>query len=113
MTDVSQGSTDPALEKAAFSAQAGKLIGPVKGQFGYYVVEVTKITPGTHKSLAQERDLIRSTLVNLQNQNAQSAVDSTAKKHWLAKTKCRGPYTMADCSGYKAPKTSTSATPTP
>jgi foldase protein PrsA len=113
MTNVSQGTTDQALEKAAFSASVNKLTGPVKGQFGYYLVEVTKITPGTHKSLAQERALIRQTLTGLQQQTAQSAVDNTAKKHWLSKTTCRGAYSMADCTGYKAPKTSTSATPTP
>ena len=80
---------------------------------GYYVVEVTKITPGTHKSLAQERSQIRQTLVGLQQQTAQTTVDNTAKKHWLSQTKCRGAYAMADCTGYKAPKTSTSTTPTP
>jgi foldase protein PrsA len=113
MTNVSQGTTDQALEKAAFSASVNKLVGPVKGQFGYYVVEVTKITPGTRRSLDQERAQIRQTLIGLQQQNAASAVDNTAKKHWLGKTKCRGAYAMADCSGFKAPKTSTSATPTP
>jgi foldase protein PrsA len=113
MTNVSQGTTDPALQKAAFSASTGKLIGPVKGQFGYYVVEVTKITPGTHKSLAQVSSLIRQTLVGLQQQSAQTAVDNAAKKNWLKQTTCRAAYSMADCSGYKAPKTSTSATPTP
>jgi foldase protein PrsA len=115
MTNVSegQGTTDQALQKAAFSASKGKLVGPVKGQFGYYLVEVTKITPPTHKSLAQERGLIEQTLKGLQSQSAQSAVDNTAKKHWLKKTSCRSAYAMQDCSGYKAPKTSTSATPTP
>jgi foldase protein PrsA len=113
MTNVSQGTTDKALEKAAFSVKVNKIIGPVKGQFGYYVVEVTKITPATHKSLAQERGLIHQTLVGLQQQSAQTAVDNTAKKTWLSQTKCRSGYAMADCSGYKPPKTSTSTTPTP
>jgi foldase protein PrsA len=113
MQNVSEGTTDKALEKAAFSAPVNKLIGPVKGQFGYYVVEVTKINPATHKSLAQERPQIEQTLKGLQQQTAQTAVDSTAKKHWLSKTTCRSAYSMADCSGYKAPKTSTSTTPTP
>ena len=41
----------------------------------------------------------------------QTAVDNAAKQQWLAKTKCRTAYAMADCSGYKAPKTSTTTTP--
>jgi foldase protein PrsA len=108
MTGVSRGSTDQALEKAAFSASLNKVIGPVHGQFGYYVVEVTKITPGTQKSFAQEQALIHQTLVAQSQSAAQMAVDSAAKKRWLRQTKCRSAYTMVDCSGYKAPKTSTS-----
>ena len=57
---VTQGQQDAALTKAAFSAPANTLIGPVKGQFGYYVVEVTGINPATHKSLAQATATIRS-----------------------------------------------------
>ena len=52
LTNVTKGQQDAALSKAAFAATTNKLIGPVKGQFGYYVVEVTKITPATQKSLA-------------------------------------------------------------
>jgi foldase protein PrsA len=111
MENVSQGSTDKALEQAAFSAPLNKVIGPIKGQFGFYVVEVTKITPGTQKSLAQESSLIRQTLIAQGQSNAQQAVDNAAKKHWLGQTKCRSDYAMADCSGFKAPKTPTAPTP--
>ena len=113
MTNVSQGTTDPSLEKAAFSASVNKVLGPVKGQFGYYVVEVTKITAGTQKSLAQEASVIKQTLVSQEQSNGQTLVDNAAKKLYLKQTKCRSAYAMADCAGYKAPKTSTSATPTP
>jgi foldase protein PrsA len=104
---VTAGQQDAALSKAAFAAPANKLLGPVKGQFGYYVVEVTKITPSTQKSLAASTALIKQTLTGQLQQSAQTAVDSTAKKEWLSKTICRASYAMADCKGYKAPKTST------
>jgi foldase protein PrsA len=110
LTNVSKGGEDQALAQAAFSAPVNKLIGPVKGQFGYYVVEVTKITTGTQKSLAQSIALIRQTLNTQAQTNAQNAVDKRAKKEWLSQTKCLGPYAMADCSGYKAPKGSTTST---
>jgi foldase protein PrsA len=105
MSNVSQGSTDQALQQAAFSASLNKVTGPVHGQFGYYIVEVTKIVRGTQRSLAQETGFIRQTLLAEQQTAAQSAVDSTARKHWQAQTKCRGGYSVAVCSGYKAPKT--------
>ena len=98
---------------AAFSAQVNKLLGPVKGQFGYYVFEVIKVKSATHQSLAQATPLIKETLGGQQQTNAQNAVNSTATKHWRGQTACRSGYQMNDCSGYKAPKTSTSATPTP
>ena len=46
LTGVTKGQQDAALCHGAFSSAAkGKLLGPIKGQFGYYVLEVTKITP--------------------------------------------------------------------
>jgi foldase protein PrsA len=111
MSNVSQGSTDQALQAAAFAAPLNKLIGPVHGQFGYYVVEVTKIVRATQKSLSQETGLIRQTLLAGQQSAAQSAVDNAAKKRWQKQTKCQGPYSVADCSGYKAPKGSTTPIP--
>ena len=110
LTGVARGQQDAALDNAAFGASANKLVGPVKGQFGYYVVEVTKITPATHQSLAQATPLIRQTLTGQQQSTAQSAIDTTAKKHWLSQTSCRAGYSMADCEGYKPPKTSTTPT---
>jgi foldase protein PrsA len=111
LSGVTKGQEDKALDSAAFSAPLNKLLGPVHGQFGYYVFEVTKITKATQQTLAQATPLIQQTLTGQQQTNAQTAVDNAAKKQWLAKTKCRSQYSMADCSGYKAPKTSTTTTP--
>ena len=114
LPNVTKGQEDPALDQAAFTASINKIGGPVKGQFGYYVYEVTKITKATQQSLAQATPLITQTL-NGQNQtSAQSALDKQVKSAWLSQTNCRSDYSMADCKGYKAPKvpTSTSTAPT-
>jgi foldase protein PrsA len=110
LSGVTQGSQDTALDTAAFAAPANKLEGPVQGQFGFYIFEVTKITPGTQQSLAQASPQIKQTLMTQLQNSAQTDVENTAKQHWLPKTKCRSAYAMADCSGYKAPKTSTTST---
>jgi foldase protein PrsA len=110
ITGVTKGQQEKALDTAAFSAQLNKIVGPIHGQFGYYVLEVTKIKAATHQSLAAATPLIKQILSGQQQTNAQTAVDNQAKKTWLAKTKCRSQYAMADCAGYKAPKTS-STTP--
>jgi foldase protein PrsA len=111
LKNVTQGQQDAALDKAAFSASPNQLEGPVKGQFGYYVLEVTAIHKGTQQSLSQATPQIRQTLTSQQQTTAQSAVDSKAKKDWQSKTECAKAYAMADCKGYKAPKSSTSTTP--
>ena len=114
LTNVTKGQQDAALSQAAFSATANKLLGPVKGQFGYYVLEVTKINPATLKTLAQSTATIKQTLTQARQAAAQKAVDAHAKGNWFKQTTCRSLYAMADCSGYKAPTSSTSpATPTP
>jgi foldase protein PrsA len=110
---VTKGQEDKALDTAAFAAttKVNKVYGPVKGQFGYYVLEVTKITKATQQTLAQATPLIQQTLTGQQQTSAQTAVDGVVKKQWLTKTQCDSVYAMADCKGYKAPKTSTTTTP--
>jgi foldase protein PrsA len=110
---VTKGQEDKALDTAAFAAatKTNKVYGPIKGQFGYYVFEVTKVTKASQQSLAQATALIQQTLTGQQQTTAQTAVDKVAKKQWLAKTNCLTAYAMADCKGYKAPKTSTTTTP--
>ena len=112
LTNVAQGQQDQALDKVAFSAPVGKLQGPIKSQFGYYLVDVTKIHNATHESLAKARSTIKQTLVAQSRQTAQTTVDNAARKEYLSKTKCLSAYMMTDCSGYKAPKhSSTPGTP--
>ena len=112
LNGVTKQQAGPGLPSAAFSAPVNKLMGPVKGQFGYEVFEVIHITPATHQTLAQATSLIRQQLTSQGQQNAQTAVDNRAKKDWLSKTTCRKPYAMADCKGYKAPKTATTGSST-
>jgi foldase protein PrsA len=107
---VVKGQEDAALDAAAFSAPANKLLGPLKGQFGYYVFEVLKITPATRQTLAQATPLITQTLVGQQQSSAQTAVTKLVRKNWLKQTTCRSAYATSDCSGYKAPKGSPTTT---
>jgi foldase protein PrsA len=111
---VTKGQEDKALDTAAFGAatKTNKVYGPIKGQFGYYVFEVTKVTKASQQSLAQATQVIQQTLTGQQQTNAQTAVDKVAKQEWLSKTDCDKLYAMADCKGYKAPKTSTTTAPT-
>ncbi len=84
LVGVTQGQQDAALDNAAFSAPLNKLLGPVKGQFGYYVFEVTKITAATQQSLAQATPLIRQTLPASSRPAPRPRSTRCAGSHWRA-----------------------------
>ena len=111
LVGVTKGQEEQALDTAAFAAPVNKVIGPIHGTFGYYVFEVTSIKKSTQQTLDQATPLIKQILQGQTQTTAQTAVDNQAKKAWLSKTKCRSTYAMADCSGYKAPKTSSTTAP--
>ena len=65
------------FEDAAFALPVGTISQPVKSQFGYHVIEVTKKTPGSKQTLAQAKATIEQQL-KYQKQ-------STAWEDWLKK----------------------------
>jgi foldase protein PrsA len=111
LSGVTKGQEEHALDTAAFAAPVNKVLGPVHGTFGYYVFEVIKVKAATHQTLAQATATITQLLSSQSQTAAQNAVDKVAKSHWFSKTTCRSGYAMADCKGYKAPKTSTTTAP--
>jgi foldase protein PrsA len=111
LVGVRKGQEDQALDSAAFSAPVNKLLGPVKGQFGYYVFEVTKITKPSQQTLAQATPQIKQTLTGQQSQSSQASLDKLVRSHWISQTACQSAYSMTDCNGYKAPPTTTTPVP--
>lgn len=49
------GIMDPAFEKAAFSHGKGELVGPIRTQFGYHLIEVEDIKPAKTRTFAEVR----------------------------------------------------------
>ena len=83
LAGVTKGEEEQALDTAAFAAPANKVLGPIHGQFGYYVFEVTKIKASTQQTLAQATPLIKQILSGQSQSTAQTAVDKQAKAEWL------------------------------
>jgi foldase protein PrsA len=108
---VVKGQQEKTLDSAVFAAKRSVLVGPVKTQFGYYIFQVTKITPGSQQTLKQAESSIKSQLTATQQQTALSSFVKEFKKKWTSKTECRKGYVVTDCKTYVAPKTSTATTP--
>ncbi len=108
---VVKGQEEKSLDTAVFSAKKGVLTGPVKTPFGYYIFEVQTVTPGSQQTLKQAEGSIKSQLTATRQQTALSKFVKEFKKKWTAKTDCRAGYMVADCKGYKAPKTTSTASP--
>jgi foldase protein PrsA len=106
---VAKGQQEKAFDDAIFNAKKGVTSGPIKTQFGYYVFQVTKVTPASQQTLAQTKETIKNLL---KSQNQQKALNDFVKKFrkdYKGKTKCAKPYVIPDCSN--APKTKSTATP--
>ena len=102
-----KGALDKTLDDAVFSADKNKVVGPLKTQFGYFVFEVTGVTPGSKQSLDEAKGSIKQTL---QSQNQQKSLDTFVKAfnaRWRDKTQCSAGYRTSDCSNGPKP------TPTP
>ena len=50
------------FDKVAFSVKPGTVSVPVKSQFGWHVIEVTKKTPGSTKTFEEAKAMIEQTL---------------------------------------------------
>jgi foldase protein PrsA len=106
---VAKGQQEKAFDSSIFGAPKGKIVGPVKTQFGYYVFKVDKVTPASQQTLTQTKETIRNLL---KSQNQQKALNDFVKKFrsdYKDKTKCAKTYVIPDCSN--APKQKTGATP--
>jgi foldase protein PrsA len=111
ITGVVKGQEEKALDEAIFSAPKGKLGGPVKTPFGYYIYEVISTTTGNQQTQAQAQSSIKQQLTAQQQQQALSKFVKEFRTRWEGKTECRSGYMVQDCHGYKAPKTATPAIP--
>jgi foldase protein PrsA len=109
---VAKGQQEKALDTAIFAASKGKVTGPVKTQFGWYVFEVEKVTAGKQQSLDESKANIKQQLASQQQQNALKRFGDDYRKRYKATTDCRKGYEVDDCKNApkKSSTTSTGAT---
>ncbi len=109
LPDVAKGQQEKAFDDAIFSAKKGELEGPIKTQFGYYVFEVTKVTPASQQSLEQAKETIKNLLASQRQQKALDKFIKDFRKRYKEQTVCADDFAVAECKNAPKAKTDTGA----
>lgn len=72
------------FEDAAFAAEIGHIVGPVKTQFGYHLIKVEDKKEAGESNLEEVKDQIRAELSQKKQEEAYRAkVDELKKNIWI------------------------------
>jgi foldase protein PrsA len=93
--------TEP-LKKDIFGAATGELIGPVKQEKSYLLLEVVKLHPEKVQSFTEVKTTIEGTLKQEREQKhfSEWVADSFQAK-WTARTHCASGFTIEQCANFK------------
>jgi foldase protein PrsA len=111
LAGVARGQQEPAFDKAIFAAKKGKLTGPIKTQFGWYVFEVSKVTPSKQQTLEESKASIKQILASQNQQNALKKFGDDYRNRYKKETDCRKGYVVDDCKNAPKKKATTSTAP--
>lgn len=93
---VAEGQRSRAPEQV-FDAPKGQLQGPVKAELGYYVYEVTKVTPATKPTYERAKLGARSQLVSQRQQKAVEAYEKRFQAKYRELTTCAEDFRVPQC----------------
>lgn len=99
------------LKSAVFDGQKGELVGPIKYQTNYLVLEVVKVNPEDVKPLDEVEAQIKSTLEQQKQQAFFSEFISAYQGKWTSRTFCAEGYAIERCANYKGNGRTASAPP--
>lgn len=90
------------LKKTIFESAAKQLVGPIKYQQNYVVLEVVKVTPEKVQPLEEVRSQISSQLLQQRQQQVFSEFVASWQGKWRSRTFCADGYVVERCSNYKS-----------
>ena len=97
---VAEGQSEPALEDQVFSAEQGQLVGPFKGQSGYYLIEVEKINPAQTTPLSDVSKQIGQQLAQGKQQQISQDFQQDFLDKWRSRTFCADDYLIDRCENF-------------
>jgi foldase protein PrsA len=95
---VVAGQSEPALDDTIFSSDPSVVVGPFKGDAGFYVIEVEKVTPAKTTPLEDATDQIKQTLVATRQQQIATDFQQDFQEKWIARTFCADGYRIDRCA---------------
>jgi foldase protein PrsA len=108
---VAKGQSEPALDAQIFSAPTGQLVGPFKGQAGYYLIGVDTVTPAAATPLSKVETQIKQQLAQGLQQEQVSQVQASITAKWMARTFCADGFVVQQCSNFTPPSTAAQGAP--
>jgi foldase protein PrsA len=112
LTKVQKGQLESAADEAAFSVGATQIAGPVKGDRGWYVIRVDKVTPGQTVPFDRIKTALKQQLTQTKPQDAVTKWQEDLLKTWKPKTQCAEGYNLvAFCKNQPKSATTTGAAP--
>jgi parvulin-like peptidyl-prolyl isomerase len=100
---VVEGQSEPTLDTQIFNAQPNTLVGPFKGDAGFYVIEVQKVTPAVTSPLDDVRQQISQTLAAQRQQEIAQSFQNDFQSKWISRTFCAEGYRIDRCANAEPP----------
>jgi PPIC-type PPIASE domain/SurA N-terminal domain len=104
---VAKGQNEPALDSRVFSAPNGQLVGPFKGQSGWYLIEVEAVHPATTEPFSRVESQIQQQLQSAAQQQQLQSFQTDLVDKWTSRTFCAPGYVIDRCDNFSQPPTTT------
>lgn len=99
--EISEEFLQEPLKEDIFGAATGELVGPVKYESNYLLLEVVKLNPAKVKSLAEVESQIEETLKSENQQKFLGEFAREFQSQWGSRTYCAGGFEIENCANYK------------
>lgn len=99
------------LKTAIFDSPTGELIGPVKFEKNWVLVEVVKLTPGKVQTLAESKAQIESALGQQEQQEFLTEFVGDFQSKWSSRTTCADEFLIEKCGNFVGDGHPASASP--
>ncbi|HVY96500.1 MAG TPA: peptidyl-prolyl cis-trans isomerase [Solirubrobacterales bacterium] len=111
LESISEETLQEPLKAAVFKSVQGEVVGPVKYQKNFIVLQVDKLNPEKVQSLDEVKAQIKTQLTQTKAQNVVAEFLSDYQSKWQSRTFCADGFVINRCSNYKGSGHPSTASP--